>query len=230
MKVHRIQGIAFSSYLLETPDALFLVDSGFLWFDGLVRRKIRAIGRRLEDLRLVVLTHPHLDHIGAVPALRRRAAFEIVAHPRARAILAGGGKAFSPSRQSWTKAVELLATTAFPFMILDGIEPTLELPDGARLDDHGLSATILHTPGHSDSCISLVHDDGTAFVGDLMIGAGHMTTRVSPPAMAADPRGSIRSMRKLLDAGARRVMPAHGRAFTGADVVALLDRLGHAAE
>jgi hypothetical protein len=43
--------------------------------------------------------------------------------------------------------------------------------------------------------------------------------------MAADPVGALVSMRKLLDAGAKHFMPAHGRAFGAADVRALLGRL-----
>ena len=69
-------------------------------------------------------------------------------------------------------------------------------------------------------------DDGTAFAGDLIIGAGHMTRTVSPPAMAADPLGVVASVRKLLGAGATRFMLAHGRAFSADDVRTMLRRLG----
>ena len=225
MKVHRIQGIAFSSYLVETPSALFLIDSGFRWFEPLVLHKIRSIGRRIEDLGLVVLTHPHIDHVGAVPALLTHTDFEIAAHPTSRAALATGGRAFSRPTQTWTKAVQWLATTALPLLRLPPIVPTVLPADGERLDRFGLAGALHYTPGHSQWCISLVLDDGTTFAGDLIIGAGHMTTRVSPPAMAADPAGALVSMRKLLDAGAKRFMPAHGRAFGAADVRALLGRL-----
>jgi hydroxyacylglutathione hydrolase len=224
MRIHRIQGIAFSSYLLETPDALFLVDTGFCWFESLVLRKIRAIGRRADELGLVLITHPHLDHMGGVAALSRHADFDVVAHPRAAPVLAAGGKAFSPSRGGWTRAVELLATTAFPFMRLPAVTPTIEPEDGARLDDHGLAATVLHTPGHTDSCLTLVVDGGATFVGDLIIGAGHMSTEVAPPAMAVDAGKAQASIRKVLAAGARRMLPAHGREFTATDAAAALER------
>jgi glyoxylase-like metal-dependent hydrolase (beta-lactamase superfamily II) len=218
VKVHRIQGIAFSSYLIETPGSLFLVDSGFLWFEGLVMHKVRAIGRSLDDLRLAILTHPHIDHVGSIAALLKRADFEIAAHPASAEALATGGRAFSPPTQLWTRAVQWLATSALPLLRLPAIVPTVVPVDGQRLDHFGLPGALYFTPGHSKWCISLVLDDGTAFAGDLIIGAGHMTRSVSPPAMAADPIGAIHSMRKLLDAGATRFMPAHGRAF-GADEV-----------
>ncbi len=218
MKVHRIQGIAFSSYLIETPAALFLVDSGFRWFEGLVTAKVRAIGRNLDDLALAILTHPHIDHVGSIAALLARTDFEIAAHPASREALATGGRSYSPPTQLWTRAVQWLATSALPLLRLPAIVPTVVPTDGQRLDDFGLPGALYFTPGHSAWCISLVLDDGTAFAGDLIIGAGHMTSRVSPPAMAADPIGAISSMKKLLDAGAERFMPAHGRAFRADDV------------
>lgn len=225
MKVHRIQGIAFSSYLIETPDALFLVDSGFRWFERLVIGKVRDIGRDLGEIRLAVLTHPHIDHIGSIPALLKRTDFDIAAHPASRAALASGGRAFSPPTQVWTRAVQWLATNALPLLRLPGIVASVAPADGERLDRFGLPGALYYTPGHSQWCVSLLLDDGTAFAGDLIIGAGHMTSMVSPPAMAADPLGALDSMRKLLRAGAKRFMPAHGRAFSADDVRAMLGRL-----
>ena len=224
MKTHRIQGIAFSSYLIETPDALFLVDSGFRWFESLVLHKIRAIGRDPGELALAVVTHPHLDHMGSIPALRERTPFEIAAHPDSVDALASGGRTYSPPTKSWTRAVEWLATNAMPLLRLPGIEPTVTPADGQRLDEFGLPGALYHTPGHSRWCISLVLDDGTAFAGDLLIGAGHMTRVVAPPAMAENPDAALGSMRKLLAAGAERFMPAHGRAFSADDVRDLLAR------
>ncbi len=225
MKTHRIQGIAFSSYLIETPEKLFLVDSGFRWFEHLILRKVLAIGRDIDELALAVLTHPHLDHVGAVPALLKHADFEIAAHPASRDALADGGRAFSPPTQVWTRAVQWLATTALPLLRLPGIALSVAAADGERLDRFGLPGALYYTPGHSRWCVSLLLDDGTAFAGDLVIGPGHMTSVVAPPAMAADPIGALESMRKLLRAGAKRFMPAHGRAFSANDVREMLRRL-----
>jgi glyoxylase-like metal-dependent hydrolase (beta-lactamase superfamily II) len=225
MRVHRIQGIAFSSYLIETPDALFLVDSGFRWFEHLVLRKVRAIGRDFDELVLAVLTHPHIDHVGAIPALAERADFEIAAHPSSHGALAAGGRVYSPPTQVWTRAVQWLATSALPLLRLPSITPTVTRADGERLDRFGLPGALYYTPGHSEWCVSLLLDDGTAFAGDLIIGPGHMTRGVAPPAMAADPVGAVDSMRKLLQAGAKHFMPAHGRAFFAKDVREMLERL-----
>jgi glyoxylase-like metal-dependent hydrolase (beta-lactamase superfamily II) len=225
VKTHRIQGIAFSSYLIETPSALFLVDSGFRWFEPLVLGKIRAIGRHVDELKLAVLTHPHIDHVGAIPALSDHTDFEIVAHPDSNDVLSGGGRAYSPPTKSWTRVVQWLATHALPLLSLPSITPTIGAADGERLDAFGLAGALYHTPGHSPWCISLLLDDGTAFAGDLVIGAGHMTSSVSPPAMSVDPVLARASLRRLLSAGAKRFMPAHGRAFDAEEARAMLERI-----
>jgi len=51
-----------------------------------------------------------------------------------------------------------------------------------------------------------------------------MTRVVAPPAMAVDTEQALRSMRKLLAAGAERFMPAHGREFHADDVLGVLGR------
>ena len=226
MKVHRIQGIAFSSYLIETPDALFLVDSGFRWFEQLILHKVRSIGRDPAEL------DARRSHASAHRSRRVRAR---AARPHrvrdcgASRLARGsrrGGRVYSPPTQLWTRAVQWLANNALPLLRLPSITPSVVPADGERLDRFGLPGALYYTPGHSEWCVSLLLDDGTAFAGDLIIGAGHMTSVVSPPAMAADPVGAIDSMKKLLNAGAKRFMPAHGRAFTANDVRDMLARLG----
>jgi glyoxylase-like metal-dependent hydrolase (beta-lactamase superfamily II) len=121
--------------------------------------------------------------------------------------------------------VQWLATSALPLLRLPGIAASVTPIDGERLDRFGLPGALYYTPGHTEWCVSLLLDDGTAFAGDLIIGPGHMTRMVAPPAMAADPIGALDSMKKLLHAGAERFMPAHGRAFSANDVRDMLQRL-----
>ena len=53
-RVHRVRGIGFSSYLIETANRLFLVDTGFPGFETLVTRRIAALGRHVRELALVL--------------------------------------------------------------------------------------------------------------------------------------------------------------------------------
>lgn len=202
-----------TSYLIESGAGLFLVDAGFLGTEHLVARAIRRIGRRPEELRLAVITHPHLDHFGGLAALRSRYEFAIAAHPDAVRTIAEGGKEFSPGRTPFARWVAWLARTSLPHLTFRGAGPVAGLKDGHALHDLGLPGRVVHTPGHTKSCISLVLDDGTALTGDLAQGALPLSDRPRPPSMAWSLSATFDSWRRLLDEGVKRLLPAHGGAF-----------------
>jgi glyoxylase-like metal-dependent hydrolase (beta-lactamase superfamily II) len=69
----------------------------------------------------------------------------------------------------------------------------------ALLTKIGITGEILHTPGHTDHCVSLFLDDGSVLTGDL-----------PPEAYAFDNPVALATWRLLRDRGATRVYPAHG--------------------
>lgn len=216
MRVHRITSLMASSYLLEA-DRLFLVDAGYVGHDRAVLRTIREIGRSPRDLELVVVTHGHLDHFGGLAALRDEADFTVVSHPASAGIVSAGGKTYSPGRTLWTRHVAWLARTSLPYLTYRGAGPVAPVADGDPLHGFGLPGRVLHTPGHTTGCLSLMLDDGTAFTGDLV------TTRSSGnlpslPSMAVSHAGALDSWHRLLEAGARDFMPGHGRGCTSAEL------------
>ncbi|WFR65876.1 MBL fold metallo-hydrolase [Curtobacterium flaccumfaciens] len=70
-------------YVLEGSDgSLALIDPGWASDDGLeaLRDGLTAIGRSLEDVGLVVVTHLHADHLGAAAAVRRATGARVAMH------------------------------------------------------------------------------------------------------------------------------------------------------
>ena len=120
--------------------------------------------------------------------------------------------------------MELTARIFLPGARLGATPPTVTLSHGDRLDEFGLAATVMHTPGHTDGCISVLLDDGSAIVGDLVTGPEHRESRPTPPTMADD-LGEVReSWQILLDAGAQTIYPAHGRPFPASALRELVGR------
>lgn len=224
MRIHRVQGVMASSYLIESGSGLFLVDAGFLGTEHLIVRAIRAIGRRPEELRLALVTHPHLDHFGGLAALRSRLEFRIAAHPAAVSTILTGGKEYSPGLTPFSRWVAWLARTSLPHLSFRGAGPVVGLDDGQTLHRAGLPGRIVYTPGHTTSCVSLVLDNGTALTGDLAQGALPLGTQPRPPSMAWSLTETFRSWRRLLNEGVTRVLPAHGGAFGAADLARALRR------
>jgi len=94
------------------------------------------------------------------------------------------------------------------------VEPDLLIEDGFSLREYGLPATVVHTPGHTPGSISILFDDGRAIAGDLMMG-GSLGGAFHPfhPGyhyFAEDLPELRRSIRKLLDRGAKTIYLGHG--------------------
>src|SRR5664279_5311559 len=70
--IHRI-GTAgmINSYLLEEAGEVTIVDAGLPGYWNDLPGELAAMGRSLEDVRVVLLTHGHSDHIGFAERIRR---------------------------------------------------------------------------------------------------------------------------------------------------------------
>lgn len=103
------------------------------------------------ELRAVLLTHAHMDHVGAVAPLVKRWDVPVHLHPADRPLY---DRATEHARQ-------------FGLRIPDPPPPDHELADGQTVEAAGLAFDVRHAPGHSPGGVVLVCGRG-AFVGDCV--------------------------------------------------------------
>ena len=72
---------------------------------------------------------------------------------------------------------------------------------------------MIYTPGHTQGSVSVLLKSGAAFVGDLAMSARFMRLTPGIPIFAEDLELVKNSWGKLVDSGAKRVFPAHGKPF-----------------
>src|SRR5947209_9123245 len=62
--IHRIEDAQTNWYLIEDAGRLTVVDTGLPRSWGSLQTALRELGRSLQDIEAVVLTHAHFDHMG----------------------------------------------------------------------------------------------------------------------------------------------------------------------
>lgn len=157
-------------------------------------RLLAMIARAGVSLDAIWLTHAHLDHVGAINAVRRVHPVPVYLHPLDRPL--------------YDRAAEVAATYGLPF---DQPEPPdRELAGGDRLSVGGLRFEVLHTPGHAPGHVVFV-GHGTMLGGDLLF-RGSIGRTDLPFSNGADMDASLARVSGLPPETV--VHPGHGPATT----------------
>jgi hydroxyacylglutathione hydrolase len=169
LKVHPIPLRMSSAYLIEGDAGLVLVDAGLRGEEERVLDKMKAIGR--NDLRLIYITHAHLDHYGCAAALRRISGAPIAIHGLDAEAMARGETRLGTAR-GFGRIIQAMLPLANPFLRPEPVQADLVVDDGDDLSEYGLAATVLFTPGHTMGSTCLLLENRMAFAGDLVTNSG----------------------------------------------------------
>ena len=85
--VYALPGSYVNVFLIAEEDGLTVIDSGLV--DRKIVRAIQELGRKPEEIRTLLITHHHADHVGSLAALLGRSAAAAWAHPLDAPIIAG---------------------------------------------------------------------------------------------------------------------------------------------
>ena len=134
---------------------VLLVDTGLA---GTLRELFASLKREdvpLADVRYLIVTHYHPDHMGIAQDLAELGVRLVVLDVQQGFLHSSDAIFAKDPRTRFKPIVEKDALVA----------PCSE--SRVFLASLGISGEVLHTPGHSDDSVSVVLDDGTAIVGDL---------------------------------------------------------------
>ncbi|MBV9197995.1 MAG: MBL fold metallo-hydrolase [Solirubrobacterales bacterium] len=187
-------------------DVPTLVDTGTPGDVARIEAAANAAGLGVDDIRRILVTHPHADHAGNAAELAQRTGAEVHVSPAAAPYVRDGHKQALPRAATpLGRAMVPYVTLALPWRVAP-VDARPTLADGAAVGPF----RVIDTPGHQIGHVALLWEErGVLFTGD----AAANITRVGPHPAAENPTEALASFRRLRDAGFTAALFGHGRAL-----------------
>ncbi len=219
-------GVNIYPVILGFDHCYVIQDKGTIMVDGGAPKKAKEFIRSLEkiginthDIKLIILTHAHWDHIGSVKEIKDLTGAKIALHHLEKEWLEKSLKSMPPGVTTWGHILGKIMTVLLPLISIPGTNVDVVIGDeGFLLDEYGIPGKVIHTPGHSSGSVSILLETGEAFVGDMSM--NKFPLRFSPglPIFAEDAVRLNESWKLLLNQGAKMIYPSHGKPFP-ADII-----------
>jgi glyoxylase-like metal-dependent hydrolase (beta-lactamase superfamily II) len=210
--------------VVEDDSALTVVDAGTPAGWGLLADALRELGRSLSDIRALVITHAHYDHVGFAERLRRELGVPVWIHrddvPLSRhpalfrteelPLKYFRSLSFLKVAATFARSRAFFARPLREARTYDGEGP-LDVPGPPH---------VVFTPGHTMGHVALHFPDrGLVIAGDAIATWDPYTGRKGPRLVAKgathDTEQALRSLSKIETLEADVVAVGHGEPFTG---------------
>jgi metallo-beta-lactamase class B len=181
-----------STYLITTPEGHILVNTGFIETTPLIVEGIEKLGFRLSDVKILLTTHAHFDHVAGLAELKRRTGAQMMAMAADVDSLESGGKSdfrFGDAPNTYFEPVHV----------------DRRLADQDKISLGGITLTAHHHPGHTKGATSFtftVNEGGRDYrviIANLGSINGGVTVSGMPkyPNIAADYARTFAAQKKL---------------------------------
>lgn len=209
-----------TNYYLEPCDEGFLlIDAGWHGKGDVFRKKLNLLGIGPEQIKYILLTHHHHDHAAIVQELKRLTKAKLIVHERQVPYLERGITNNRDIKQ-YNYVLWFIDKLTKPFIAYKYTPVSFDNSDiiidtdfnDSILRSIGVPGKIMLTPGHSSDSISVLLDNGTAYIGDLGMNMRNMKLigKRPLPIEAEDFEQVKSSMKKLIGFGGLRFYPSHG--------------------
>jgi metallo-beta-lactamase class B len=213
--IHYVGTEDLAVYLIATPEGHIVIDGGVKGAIPAIEGSIRALGFRPEDIKLLLTTQAHYDHVASMAYFQRLSNARVEVMAGDAPLLESGGR------------TDYLFSRWGESSLFDPVKPTRILKDGDKVSLGGVTLTARHTPGHTPGCTTFITEITgggrtytVVFPGSMTINAGtRLVGDESYPGIASD---YMRSLDLLESLKPDIVLMAHASAF---DLAGKRDRL-----
>lgn len=234
LKIIRVPILPFglvNAHVIVGRKGCVLVDSGLPGTERKVYTALKRNGLCFEDVKLIVITHAHVDHAGNAVNMKRLTGAPILAHE-------GDLPYYLRER-----AMSFCATGLFGRMFLrsglmyepyDKFMPDILLRDSesVSLREWGIEGAVHHSPGHTAGSVTVQLEGQQMLVGDLiasglLLGGIAFTGYAKSPPFEDDPKMVAKQLRDMLEKGGKDFYMGHGGPLSASQVEKHVRRLMH---
>jgi glyoxylase-like metal-dependent hydrolase (beta-lactamase superfamily II) len=222
--VRRLGSERVNFYFVEDGGRVTVVDAGVAGYWNQLEPALAQVGRSLEDVEAVVLTHAHSDHTGVAGRLHEKGV-PVYLHAADHELLETG-------KETWKREGSALSVLRHPrvwgffwHMARNGAlkPPHIDDPVAITHDDElevPGRPRVIHTPGHTPGHCSLHFErHGALFVGDMLCTwhpiLGRRGPQIMPAAFNVSSAQALESLGRIEQLSAEVVLPGHGEPWTG---------------
>ena len=209
-------------FLLEQDGEVTLIDAGVSGYRDTLEPALAEMGRSIDDVKAIVLTHADPDHVGFAGELQQTRGIPVYVH-RADSERTRQGK----TKQTDGSPLAMLgmlkhahSRRALRHMIANGgakqskVPEVIAFDDGDELDVPGRLRAI-HTPGHTEGhCVLYAPSEDALFVGDAInnihIATGQPGAQIAPKAANTSTNQAYESLSRIEELDAQTLYFGHG--------------------
>lgn len=205
-QIRRVHCGDVNCYLVQGEQGALLVDTGRAGYG----EKLLPLCRQW-DVRLIVLTHGHLDHVQNAAFLSQQLEVPIAMHRADLNLLEDSDAQPMQAHRSLGRLLQGLSRRGFRDTLLPPFQPDLFLEDGDDLSHFGVNARVVGLPGHTAGSIGLRTEEGALLVGDALC----RLISIVPALVYADRRQMEDSVAKIWALHPTALYFGHGRPAQG---------------
>lgn len=203
-----------NTFLLTNSTSCILIDTGLPDTEGKIEQVLRKLNLSFTDIKLIIITHAHIDHAGNTAKIKSLSGAPVIAHKGDLPYYRGEREMHFCSTGWFGQIFSKTGAIQKPYARFDP-DILLSSKDKFSLNKYGINGNVISTPGHTEGSISVVIDNDKAIVGDLissgiLLGGIIRTNKAKRPPFEDDPLQVSQALKSIANDGVQTFYMGHG--------------------